>query len=364
MGIIYKKYLLTLAIDFFLVFFIITRQLYSKLPEIASYTILVLFIFSTILYNKESLFFYTKFDKRSYYVFFCFICGAILALVISNDPYPLISALYATTFYKSNKKIKIKNLLIFTTSIFCIVVILSLLNVIPSNHEPIFDGFYFKPEKLSFGFITANYTFLIFNLIILLYFLYKKRFSFVACFLFILFSSVLFAFTRSRTGYIISLLIILSGNFLYDHFKSNIKHKYIILIGFILISFALSLNFLGIGEKSNVILNGRPLMWNYYLNQGLTLLGMNYKMYIFVDNYYLYILIFDGLICFAFTMMPLLFMYRKIKNKKVIVCLIFIFFYFIFENCFKIFVPFISYLIYEAIFSLSYVTKEKPQKTN
>lgn len=353
----HRRQLSTLCIDFFLVFSIISRQLYSKLPDIVSYTVLGLFIFCTIIYNIENLVFKAKFDIFYCFVFFCFTCGSLLILLFSGDPYPLISILYATTFYKTNKTQKMKNLICFTTFMFCFVLILSLLNIIDSNHEPIFDGFYFyKAEKLSFGFISANYTFLIFNLIILLYFVYKKKFSFVAKISFILLSSILFVFTRSRTGYIISLLTILFSNFIYNHLKNHSHKQTFILFSFLIISFAFGYNIGGIGEQFNGMLNGRPLMWNYYISQGLTFTGQNYVSYVFVDNYYLYVLIINGLICFIMTMIPLFFMYNKIKSKRFIVCLIFVFFYFIFESCFKIFVPFISYMIYETVFSLNDAT--------
>ena len=95
---IHKKQLLTLCIDFFLVFFIITRQLYSKLPEIASFTILGIFIFFTIIYCIENIFFEAKVDKFYYFICFCFVFGAIWSLIISKDPYPLFCVMNATTF--------------------------------------------------------------------------------------------------------------------------------------------------------------------------------------------------------------------------------------------------------------------------
>lgn len=274
------------------------------------------------------------------------LCGVICFLV-SRDPYILISILYSITFYKVDETKKIKRVCYFCVCFFVITILMSILGILEMNRETIYTGFYFiLPEKISLGFVTANYTFIVFNLILLLYGLYRKKFKLLEKVVFLFISFALFCITVSRTGFIMSVLIVLFFNFISENRLKITNYRCLIVFLFVLASFIMAENFFNIGYYLNSALNERPMMWNYYITKGITFFGIKPENYLYIDNFYLFLFCFNGLFSFLFFVVPFFIMISSKKNRhELITCLVFICFYFIFENCFKVFIPFISCLI-------------------
>ncbi len=275
------------GMDFIFSLFIILRQLYSKVPSLVTYFLLLVFVLLTLVKLIKYRFAFSLSKKCMLLVI---ALSGIICFLISRDPYILIYLIYSFSLLLSNKKTRIRNILYSTSFLFILVIFLSMIGKLDMNKEPIFSGVtFFSNYKLSLGFVTANYTFLIFNEILFLYYIYKGKNNAFSFIFWLLCAIILFLLTRSRTGFIISVLFLLTSNLL-GLLKSGtiILISKFVLIMCITISFILALNIFNLGTISNSFLNERPQMWNYYLTKGISFFGVSRTNYVLMVCYRLY----------------------------------------------------------------------------
>ena len=188
----------------------------------------------------------------------------------------------------------------FYSSIICftLTLLLNSVGILEQNNMiRILDGE--NDLRYSLGFTHPNEVFLFFLPIVLsgFYLFSDKKLFYILVFGI---STVLYNLTYCRTGFYIVMLFLFFVLIKKIFTKKSVK-KIILIFTVILtiLSIIIAIKF-GSDINNNItkILSGRPYYWNYYINNGtiFTLFGHNKVEGIYLDNFYMYMLVEIGFI--------------------------------------------------------------------
>lgn len=307
------------------------RQLYAPFFSKISYLILAINLINSII-----LLFYRKYKLKDVIPIILAVIVSLYAIVMRRNAYFLIFFLVALTCVNLDRVKMIKTVFFTQFSFFCIIVLLSLLKIIPSNYETIAGTLNYKN---SLGFVTGNYCFAYFMSTYIAYFLMRyRKLNYKETLVSVAICLVLYWVTHCRTGLIVFGAAVLINVF-YSLIKLLINYK-LLLVG-LLIIFSVSIIFPVLFNEWDVGINklvsNRFYYWFYYIRNfnfwGSSLEITNQMP---LDNYYLTLLFAYGVIVFAFSFIIFIYSVKRL-SKQTQIAFIMLFLYMFFEASLKIF---------------------------
>ena len=272
-----------------------------------------------------------RFSNKALCLYLLLFTIGFLNLFVGQSLTFLFLALALLIGYKEDYK-KILNIAFYVFS-FCFITKIFLSSVGILDNNPVFiyrNGIGFKP-RYAFGYSHPNICHLMFFLCSMLY-LYKSKFhgnNFIKVLILILFDSLLFYFTTSRTGFIISLCSYFFYLFLcYSHlFRDFLRHYFRLILIFI---FALPFIFGFLYGKVDFVysidslLTGRIRYISILFNDfNFPLIGSDiYNETVIFDNGIISLLYESGF--FGFILFLYLYFYTSLTASKKDLLLLFI----------------------------------------
>lgn len=280
-----------------------------------------------------------KILKRNFKkILFIIIMGIIIIIVNPKFDF-LVSIILAIIFSAQDDGDKkfIKYYYINSLVFFVLTIVLYFIGVLPSNNSArvLENGIL---TRYSFGFAGINILFLCLLPLFTSFLIYKKKYvdknkikTILGIFII---SFVFYKITLCRTGFIISLILIIII-LLKDKLNKKvcdlfIKYSFIVLTVISIVFASKYNNFL----KLNEILSNRLFFWNKYVDSySLSLFGKDIMNKIPLDNVYITHLYIDGIIIFSFYVLINFVTSKKIKcNKMISIAFIIFALYGLFEN--------------------------------
>lgn len=236
-------------------------------------------------------------------------------IVMYSEQNFLISYLLSLICLKKENSDFIKSFFVSSTICYSLTIFLHIVGFLPNvTMIRLVDGEYL--QRLSLGFSHPNNVFLYWLPIVLSgYYLFhdKKMFYLIS----IILSCILYKFSYCRTGfYVILIFLVLSllcKNIKMNSFKNIVPLFFVVLtVISVFIAYKYGYNY---SNKISEALSGRPYFWNYYLQNGklISLFGKNKIEGMYLDNFYIYMLVQLGLI--GYTIYFILY-YNSIKILK------------------------------------------------
>lgn len=240
----------------------------------------------------------------------------------------VISFILALICLRRNDREFIKIFFISSTACFLFSLLLDSINVTNSGKMiRIVDGV--TNIRYNLGFTHPNEVFLFFLPIVLSgFYLFSKNEAFYI--VTIIAATILYEITDCRTGFYVIILF-----FILVLLRKLFKNKYIkkiIPIAFLLFTiFSILLAVFFGDNRTNIVsslLSGRPFFWDYYIENGkmFTFLGDNLVKNMFLDNFYLYLLVQLGIIGYLIYFVIYYSSLKKLSNnyKYLIIATVFL----------------------------------------
>lgn len=257
-----------------------------------------------------------SFSKEQYINITIFLGISMFFVIIYQDVNFLISFLLAMLCINKNEKDFVKAFFISSVILYVLTILLNEAGLLTSKNM-----YRVTQEdvliRYSLGFNHPNEVFLFFIPIAFAgYYLYSDKKAYYVCL--IVASTILYEISYSRTGYITIICIIVLHLLRKSIMKLNLNKvmPYIlILLTFISIGMAKVYGKDFDNEVSDA-LSQRPYYWNYYLENDkmFTLMGKNQEEEIYIDNFYIYLLVELGLVGYAIYFV----VYSKALNRLVL----------------------------------------------
>lgn len=309
-----------------------------------------------------------KFSRNEFLKIMFFLGISAYFVVIYQDVNFLISFLLAMLCIRRNDNSFVKMFFISSVFMYILTIILNNFGVLESHN------IYRMSEnelilRNSLGFSHPNEVFLFFIPIALAgYYLYSDKIIYYI--ILIVTSSILYQISDSRTGFIVIICIIIFQLFSKKvvRFKLNKILPYVILILTIL-SIWLAKTY-GNDLENNIsdMFSGRPYYWNYYLENGkmFTILGKNQIEDVYLDNFYLYMLVELGIVGYMIYYMIYYNGFKKIymNNKMVVIIITFLIYGISETNVIIGSINFLFAIILKELIVENKIEEEKNEQTN
>lgn len=316
------------------VIFISILYKYLSFYEITSETFTKTFILLAIILNIVIII-KRKFSRQQLLIIMTIFMLVLIMTYLSKSIDFIVVLLISLMFYRDNLRDFFKIYFISSLTCYLLTIFLYFIGILENNSIRRFteDG---VVVRNSLGFSHVNGVFKNFLPIVLSgYFLVKeKNIRKYNLFIFII-STILFMISNSRTGYICILIYLLSTSFAdimkFKIIRGSIKYMFIICT-------VITLCITGVAGKSadnpiNELLSDRPVIWNYYINQLGLLNIINFNVTsIHMDNTYLAYLVNFGIAIFICIFLLKYFATKKIQNHKILIIILILSIYGIFEN--------------------------------
>lgn len=299
---ILKKIIIFMVVSFKLLVYIINQTISASSLVAYLYVIVVFLLALPYLLN-------IKFNKES----FCktaliFIISFLMFAIFKEDNIFLYALVALISIDTDNKEI-IKTFFYSGIIIYLLTIILGQVGILPIDEVyRTIDGD--SQIRTSLGFPNANSVFTYFVPIVLagLYLFDKKV---IYNILVIILATILFSFCKSRTGYYLTILLVIVNLFPKKTFILKLKDNQFIF--FTIISFLLAICYGNTKYNSvNLMLSGRPWYYLNFIKQGIFGWGHGVSENLILDNLYLRILANYSLIGFS--------LYYYIFNKGSKIC--------------------------------------------
>lgn len=279
MGIL-KKIIIFMVVTFKLFIYIINQSIWNS--SLVAYLYLIVIFLLSIPFILKLSFNKSSFIKTFVILFISFIMFALYR----EDNIFLYSILALLTMENDDKEV-VKTFF-YSAIIICIVtILLGSIGVIPMNDSyRTIDG---KVDiRMSLGFPNANALFsYVLPIVLSGIYLYDKKpaFNIIA----LVTTTILFYFCKSRTGYYLTLLVIILNLFPFKKIISRISKKSFLY--FFIISILLAVLFGSTKyNEINTLLSGRPWYYLKFLKMGPLVWGCGIPNNLILDNLYLRLL--------------------------------------------------------------------------
>lgn len=290
-----KKIIIFMVVTFKLFIYIVNETIWDS--SLFSYIYLFTIFILSLPYILK-----LEFNKKSFIKTFIILLISLIMFMKFKEDNIFLYALIALIIKKEEIKEMVKTFFYSVLIIYIITVILGILDILPMNDSyRTINGE--TDIRVSLGFPNANAVFSYFIPIVLSgIYLYDKNKLFNI--MIIIVGTVLFTFSKCRTGYYIVVLIVISNLLLKNNYLKRIGNKQFLM--FFILSILLAILFGSTKyNEINMILSGRPwyylefikqgpLVWGYGINENLILdnlylrLLANYSIYGFILYYYIY----------------------------------------------------------------------------
>ena len=271
--------------------------------------------------------------------------AAIIAIVgivymMSGFKYEYLLITYLTVFGSKDIEYTQAIKYIFITQLICMstVLILTIPGIIPDavSTKHTVSGHYFTIHSLGFGHGNTFYC-LYFNLMAMFLYLYKEKIKLTTVLLLSAGSFVFYLLTFSRTGFVCTLLLILSiyalkkaPNFIDKLFNSKIVKITLVLLEPLLFIFVYlcSTSLFGseLANITNSLITNRINVSNHYIKTfGVHILPQSFTMGVEFDNLYAFSLVSFGwlyniFISILYIMLMTKLLKKKMNHEIVIIC--------------------------------------------
>lgn len=304
---------------------------YLSFYEIVSEEISIAIVFIAIILNIIIII-KRKFNRKQ---LITILVPFIFITILSGSIDFVITLLLSLMFYKDNIKDFFRNYFISSAFCYVLTIFLNFIGVLENNAiRRITEEGIIVRNSLGFSHVNGVFKNLM-PIILSGYFLVKekniKKYNIVV---FVL-STILFAVSNSRTGYICVIIYLLFTSFInimkHKIVRKSIKYMYIICtIITILITNVAGRSF---DNSINQLLSDRPVIWNYYLyNAGvISLINFNFTR-IPIDNTYITYIINYGILTYVILFLIKYFAIKKINDNRILLIILIISIYGIFEN--------------------------------
>lgn len=301
-----------------------------------------------------------KLKRNEFMKISIFIVIALFSTVVVGELDILIITVMAITFLRYDTKSFLKKFLLSSIICYLTVLVLYILGFASNNGLLRIEN-NDVIQRNSLGFSHVNQTFLYFMPILLSsYLLYSEKRAQLNVFVIII-SSILYLFSRCRTGYFCTIIFLVIYNvpiILNNKFTKKIL-KWLFVIFTVFSIFICNKYGTDGSNKINDILSLRPFYIKQYLDNDkiINIKGGNFNKNMPLDNMYIYLLLEKGIIVYAFYLVVYMLCYKyfsKYKKYKVIILVFLV--YGLFES--YIVLPSVNFILLLQIKNIISISKD------